>query len=312
LHLFLYLLHHLRRDSALTIAMCYMSPEGPVLGADSTSSIFLSSGSNALNFHYLNNNQKLFEIGENSTLGAITWGLGGLGTTSYRTLFARIADDLAAKPANNFVEVVDRWIALFWSVYSQDQNVITCRQLAAKAPYDPGNPDGRTPDEEKQLTGLQWDLGVGFCLAGYCLPDRIHKAYQMYFEPVGGVPPPPIEIQLGACNFWGAPNMIKRLIFGVDENIEAKILASGKWTGTDLELRVLLNQFMLNHPILPIRDAIDFVYSCIYSTIKAMKFSNLNQVCGGPIEIAVITTDRKFRWVRHKQWDAAITEGAMP
>jgi hypothetical protein len=60
--------------------------------------------------------------------------------------------------------------------------------------------------------------------------------------------------------------------------------------------------------MLPIRDAIDFVHSSIYSTIKALKFSQFPQVCGGPIEIAVITSDRPFRWVRHKRFDAAITE----
>lgn len=59
------------------------------------------------------------------------------------------------------------------------------------------------------------------------------------------------------------------------------------------------------------RDAVDYVHSCIYCTIKAMKFSNLSQVCGGPIEVAVITADRRFRWVRHKSWDAAIADGAM-
>lgn len=57
-----------------------------------------------------------------------------------------------------------------------------------------------------------------------------------------------------------------------------------------------------------LRDAIDFAHACIYSTIKGMKFSNFFQVCGGPIELAVISTDRKFRWVRHKAWDAAIDE----
>jgi len=57
------------------------------------------------------------------------------------------------------------------------------------------------------------------------------------------------------------------------------------------------------------RDAIDYVHSAIYCTIKAMKFSTGAQVCGGPIEIAVITSDRKFRWVRHKPWDAAIEDG---
>jgi hypothetical protein len=62
--------------------------------------------------------------------------------------------------------------------------------------------------------------------------------------------------------------------------------------------------------MLPIREAIDFVHACVSSTIKAMKFStSLAQICGGPIEIAVITTDRRFRWVRHKDWDVAIAEG---
>jgi hypothetical protein len=31
-----------------------------------------------------------------------------------------------------------------------------------------------------------------------------------------------------------------------------------------------------------------------------------NKTCGGPIEVAVITSDREFRWVRHKGWDVAI------
>jgi len=44
---------------------------------------------------------------------------------------------------------------------------------------------------------------------------------------------------------------------------------------------------------------------------KAMKFSHMAPVCGGPVEIAVITTDRKFRWVRHKKFDAAIGEGGL-
>ena len=57
------------------------------------------------------------------------------------------------------------------------------------------------------------------------------------------------------------------------------------------------------------RDAIDYVHSAIYCTIKAVKFSTMAQVCGGPIEIAVITSDRLFRWVRHKPWHAAIVDG---
>jgi hypothetical protein len=107
----------------------------------------------------------------------------------------------------------------------------------------------------------------------------------------------------------GVPNMIHRLFFGTDDAIQSSILTSGMWKGNPQDLSALLAQHNLIHPVLPIRDAIDFVYTCIYSTTKAIKFSNRLQVCGGPIEIAVITTDREFRWVRHKQWDTAINEG---
>jgi len=62
---------------------------------------------------------------------------------------------------------------------------------------------------------------------------------------------------------------------------------------------------------LPIREAIDWVYSSIYTTSQAMKFSHLAPVCGGPVEVAVITTDRPFRWVRHKKLDAGIAHGGL-
>jgi hypothetical protein len=105
--------------------------------------------------------------------------------------------------------------------------------------------------------------------------------------------------------------MINRLIYGCDGELRQQILSSGHWTGTEADFDTIRGRFTLTHPILPIRDTIDFVYSCIFTTIKAMKFSNFSQICGGPIELAVITTDRRFRWVRHKDWDIAITEG-MP
>ena len=53
-------------------------------------------------------------------------------------------------------------------------------------------------------------------------------------------------------------------------------------------------------------EAIDWVHTVIYTTIKAMKFSHYVPICGGPIEIALISSDRKFRWVRHKRFDEAL------
>ncbi len=70
----------------------------------------------------------------------------------------------------------------------------------------------------------------------------------------------------------------------------------------------MMARYALRTPELPIREAIDFVHASIYSTIRALKFSRYEQTCGGPIEIAVITSDRRFRWVRHKRMDEAIRE----
>ena len=59
------------------------------------------------NFRYFNYNQKVFEIGDpgTGTLGVVTWGLGGLGELSYRTLLALLADDLKKQTAKSVILV---------------------------------------------------------------------------------------------------------------------------------------------------------------------------------------------------------------
>ena len=95
-------------NNFVTIA-CYLSPEGVVLGADSTTTYGTPTSP-----HYFNNAQKLFEVGEDSTLGAVTWGMGGLNATSHRSLLAKLDDSLAATPAESALQVAERWISLFW------------------------------------------------------------------------------------------------------------------------------------------------------------------------------------------------------
>lgn len=294
----------------MTIAGCYLSPEGVVLGADSTSSAPISPGPGQFGYHYFNYNQKLFELGESSSIGLLTWGLGGLPHKSYRTLLAEVADGLADQAPGDIQGVVDSFVDALWAEYTTglDSEIKRCAQLAQKSACGSGGTDDRTTQEEEEFAGLRWNLVVGFCIGGYLPSDRTPAAFQVILDPLAGKPAAD-SLKPGTYNFWGAPNPIKRLIFGSDDDLKSSIIASGKWTGTEQELTSLLEQQVWGHPLLPIREAVDFVHSCIYSTIKAMKFSNLFQICGGPIELAVITSDRKFRWVKHKPWDAAITEG---
>jgi hypothetical protein len=165
----------------------------------------------------------------------------------------------------------------------------------------------RTQQEEWTFQRLYLSLVSGFCIAGHIMSDRIPTAYEIIFDPLTGKPTP-VERASGYW-FWGVPNMVQRLIFACDDNLKSAIMNSNKWTGSRADLDALVAMHALSHPIIPIRDAIDFVHACIAGTIKAIKFSSQAQTCGGPIEIAVITTDRRFRWVRHKPWYAAIKEG---
>lgn len=282
-----------------------------MLGADSTTTYSLDEGN-----HYFNHAQKLFEIGEESTLGIVTWGLGSLVDQSYRTLVANLADQFIKALPATVEAAANAWIDLFWDAYRNSAVVGPALQevqlLDKKASHDPANPGAigmRSEAEEKQYNVLRSTLVVGFCIAGYVPTDRTPHAFEIIFDPLG-TKPAPVAI-VGTQRFWGAPNMINRLLIGMDDPLFDSIMNSGHWNGTNTDLLAIVQQHAISHPILPIRDAIDFTHACITSTIKALKFSNFSQICGGPVEIALITTDRKFRWVRHKPWDTAITEGAI-
>jgi hypothetical protein len=144
----------------VTIASCYLSPEGVVLGADSTSTYDFPTHP-----HHFNYGQKLFEVGEKSTLGVVTWGLGGLAFGSYRSLIARLSDGLNKTPVNSVLEVAQLWTDMFWVKYAAHGPVQAVMAIAAKPPFDPQNPTdpaARTQAEEAYLAKNADDLVVGF------------------------------------------------------------------------------------------------------------------------------------------------------
>lgn len=300
----------MERGEVVTIAACYLSPEGVVLGSDSTST-YMNCGQ----IKHYNHGQKLFEIGVHSTVGIVTWGVGGLKFGSYRTLIARLADSVPCKSASSVLDIANAWVDLFWQEYQAcfASEISRLRMLQQKPPLSiidgKIDPAGRNAGEEIEFRSLSHDLVVGFCLGGYVPSDRVPHAFEIIFEPLGDKPVPhPLA---PAQSFWGVPSLIGRLVNGCAEEVKAAILHCGKWSGSDADLDNLLAPYKLSHPAtVPIRDAVDFTHACLLTTVKAMKFSNLPQICGGPLELAVITTDRHFRWVKHKPWDAAIMEGA--
>jgi hypothetical protein len=230
-------------------------------------------------------------------------------------LAALLADDLSGRKPITMTDVATRWCDQFWQAYTTSAMLAPqlqfLRTLAARPAHDPTanppQPNARSAQEELLFNNLRETFTAGFCIGGYVLPDRTPSAFELIFDPIGQKPVP-TAIAYASHKFWGVPNIFRRLINGCDDAMMDSIVKSGKWAGTRAELDAIASQFRLAHPQVPIRDAIDFVHTGIMTTIKAMKFSNFSQVCGGPVEIAVITSDRKFRWVTHKEWDTAIKE----
>jgi hypothetical protein len=292
----------------VTIAACYLSSEGVVFGADSTTTLYVSGvgpGAPGSQHHY-NFAQKIFQIGENSTLAMTMWGLGNLRNVSYRTLIAQFADSLVGTGAQSMDDVANRWNQLFWPAYSTD-----CAQIIARAQALQSQPT-RSPQEDDELYFLFCAFSGGFCIGGYLLNDRTPSAYEILYDPRMAAPGKCNRLKIGSTKFWGCPNLVNRLLYGIDEGLYSTIFKSNKWTGTGEDLHNLIVPYCLGQPFdLPIREAIDWVHASIYTTIKTMKFSHMAPICGGPVEIAVITTDRRFRWVRHKTFDSAIGEGFL-
>lgn len=292
----------------MTIAACYLSSEGLVFGADSTTTMYVSGPKPEVpgTIHHYNYAQKIFQIGENSTLAMTMWGLGNLRDTSYRTLIAQFADAITVQGVKSMGEVADSWNQFFWNAYSSELGDLLQRSQQLHQQQT------RTPDEEDELDWLQRTFSGGFCIGGHLLSDRAPAAFEILYDPTLTCPGPISPLSVGSTRFWGCPNLIDRLIYGIDESLFSAILQSGKWSGDNNDLFDLIQPRCLGQPRdLPIREAIDWVHGSIYTTIKTMKFSHMAPVCGGPVEVAVITTDRKFRWVRHKKFDSAIGDGGV-
>jgi hypothetical protein len=269
-----------------------------VFGADSTTTY--------PNEHYYNHAQKIFEVGpKGSPLGMVIWGLGSLGDLSYRTLIAKFAEDNRNAAPASVREMADRFAHAFWPEYQARMAPLLQRfqQLVAlPAP---------TADEQKERDNLAQVLSGGFCLGGNRQHDPTPHACAIQYGPSLAAAQVD-ELPMHTCGFWGQPSMIQRLMFGIDADLRSEILQCGLWHGTPADLENLVNKKRLTLPgAIPIREAIDYVHASVYSTIKTMKFSQLAPVCGGPVELAVITTDRPFRWVRHTDLDVAIPSGGL-
>ena len=169
---------------------------------------------------------------------------------------------------------------------------------------------------------------VGFYVAGRNVSDHSPDAYRVELQ--GLIDRPRVERLGRGWNMNGSTALACRILRGWDPALvdavlaarapvppapsEQSALAQGApalaaplWSGSRGELEAALAPLELPvPPNLPIREAVDFVHFVVQATVKSLKFGRLPPGVGGPVELAIITSDRPFRWVKHKTFDAAL------
>lgn len=104
------------------------------------------------------------------------------------------------------------------------------------------------------------------------------------------------------ADWFGLTDAITRLHWGRDDR--ALQILSNRFNVPHQEISELLAP--LQYPVLfagmPLQDAIDYAVYLINVTIGRFRFVVGAPVCGGDIDVAVITPN-KFSWVRQKSWE---------
>ncbi len=97
-------------------------------------------------------------------------------------------------------------------------------------------------------------------------------------------------------------------VYSVNKEIKRSNAENGKlryasvWSGEQAAITKLLNgnpPMLVNHVLMPLKDAVDFAEFLIDLTIKAQRFEMKMATCGGDIDLLVLTKDESF-WYRHK------------
>ena len=112
-------------------------------------------------------------------------------------------------------------------------------------------------------------------------------------------------LAMGMLRISGGFEVVSRLLLGYDVGIERE-LASVGIDVADFKQCAEKFQAMPNIRLMPLRDAVDFVHFLVYSAIRLHRYRGAPSRLGGPIEIAVVTADRGFRWVVHKSLQGSI------
>ena len=266
----------------MTIAICLKVGDGIVLGADSASTLMTGGGVENVYF----NAEKIFNLRKGLPIGAVTYGLGGIGGRSVnhlakdlRRLLTEEYSDWYLSPETYTMEEVAQRVRAFFHSYLYVQD------------YPPGRDSPCPP--------------IGFTIAGYSAGAAQPEVWSVEVDAAGVCPPPRLVFDRdasGVAHWNGQPEALNRLFMGYSDATFDRLVKAGVPAADATNLLVSWNP--LARPGMPIQDAIDLVQYMADVTVGFVKFSSGAPVVAPPIDLVAITVHERFRWVRRKHYYA--------
>ena len=280
----------------MTIAICLKVGDGVVLGADSASTLATEQG--VVNVYF--NAEKIFNLRKGLPIGAVTYGLGGIGGRSVTSLAKDLRDRFTnpgpwhLDPQNYTMEEVATRLREFF----YDEHYLSAYPDAS----DEDAPPSELPTPQEPPTPKVFHA-MGFTVAGFSAGVAHPEVWSVEVHRDGKCPPPRLEWDReasGVLSWNGEPEAINRLMAGHTQGAVNRLMEAGVSAEDAFDLVVDFKQ--LAHAAMPVQDAIDLVEYLIHVTIGWIRFRPGASTVAPPIDLAAITLHERFRWVRRKHY----------
>ena len=269
----------------MTIAVSIKINDGIILASDSASSLIQTDDKG--NFSVIKifeNADKIFNLYKGYTIGAMTWGSGGIGSESQSTIFK----DFRKIIMENSDQKIDP------KKYKIKDIAKKFKKFISEKYYNEYNNVEKFPV-------------IGYLITGYSSGEILAEEYLIEFNEDGKCEGPKTIRECnesGAVAWWGEPEAIFRLIKGYSMALP-KVLTN---LGVNSENQKIILEECKNlelpfvYDAMPVQDAIDLGIYLVNLTINFSKFKPGAETVGGPIEVAAITKHEGFKWVRRKHY----------
>ena len=279
----------------MTVCVSVKVSEGLVLAADSTAAIEGQIGDGPRGVLKTYDHMRKLAHVKDYPIGTLTWGTAHIGARTVDSLIKEFEHKMPSLHEEEEKCKEQRIRSEEPEPYSYNvrkiaENLIA--QILDKYQEEFGN---RSQEDQPRL---------GLLVSGYSSGQFFPEQWlaEMPLKPelrdlrsdYGGQP------NFGA-NWFGVTDAIVRLHWGRDD--QALTILSERFQVEKDEIRELLAP--LQYPVLfegmPLQDAVDYAVYLINVVIGRFRFVMGAPLCGGEIDVAVITPDR-FAWVRQKTW----------